>query len=290
MADTNITEENKDEPLEPTPYENAYRRTLMDEDPSPETPDPDILDIPDGNTQEVEGLIQAQDAKEHDWKKRYSDLKSYHDRKNNEWLQQQELTEAKLKLAEQKVSAPQNLPKSQEELEEFKKEYPDVYDVVETVSRLQANASVKEVEDRIESLRKAEREAQIRTAEKELLSVHPDFLEIKSDSEFLSWLEEQPKSISDGVYKNRTDSKWAARVIDLYKSDKNISQKKRGRPSKANMSAAQAVTRTERVVTHTSDGEKKVWSSSEIARLKPHEFESLEKELDKANREGRIIP
>jgi len=262
----------------------------MDEDPSPETPDPEILDIPDGDTQDVEGLIKAQDAKEHDWKKRYSDLKSYHDRKNNEWLQQNELTEAKLKLAEQKVSAPQNLPKSQEELEEFKKEYPDVYDVVETVSRLQANASVKEVEDRIESLRKAEREAQIRTAEKELLSVHPDFLEIKSDSEFLSWLEEQPKSISDGVYKNRTDSKWAARVIDLYKSDKNISQKKRGRPSKANMSAAQAVTKTERVVTHTSDGEKKVWSSSEIARLKPHEFESLEKELDKANREGRIIP
>jgi len=281
---TDITES---ESLEPTPYENAYRRSLMDEDPSPETPDPEILDIPDGDTQDVEGLIKAQDAKEHDWKKRYSDLKSYHDRKNNEWLQQNELTEAKLKLAEQKVSAPQNLPKSQEELEEFKKEYPDVYDVVETVSRLQANASVKEVEDRIESLRKAEREAQIRTAEKELLSVHPDFLEIKSDSEFLSWLEEQPKSISDGVYKNRTDSKWAARVIDLYKSDKNISQKKRGRPSKA---AAQAVTKTERVVTHTSDGEKKVWSSSEIARLKPHEFESLEKELDKANREGRIIP
>jgi len=289
MADTNITEENKDEPLEPTPYENVYRRSLMDEDPSPETSDPEILDIPNGDTQEVEGLIQAQDAKEHDWKKRYSDLKSYHDRKNNEWLQQQELTEAKLKLAEQKVSAPQNLPKSQEELEEFKKEYPDVYDVVETVSRLQANASVKEVEDRIESLRKAEREAQIRTAEKELLSVHPDFLEIKSDSEFLAWLKEQPKSISDGVYKNRTDSKWAARVIDLYKSDKNVGQKKRGRPSKANVEAARAVTKTERAAT-TSDGEKKVWSSSEIARLKPHQFESLEKEIDKANREGRIVP
>ena len=220
---TDITES---ELLEPTPYDNAYRRTLMDADPSPETPDPELLDIPDGDTQEAEGLIKAQDAKEHDWKKRYSDLKSYHDRKNNEWTQQNELTEAKLKLAEQKVSAPQNLPKSQEELEEFKKEYPDVYDVVETVSRLQASASVKEVQDRIESLRKAEREAQIRTAEKELLSVHPDFLEIKSDSEFLSWLEEQPKSISDGVYKNRTDFKWAARVIDLYKSDTNIGQKK----------------------------------------------------------------
>ena len=106
------------EELEPTPYENAYRRTLKDDVETPEAPDPELLDIPDGDTQEVEGLIQAQDEKEHDWKKRYSDLKSYHDRKNNEWLQQQELTEAKLKLAEQKVSAPRNLPKSTEELEE----------------------------------------------------------------------------------------------------------------------------------------------------------------------------
>jgi len=273
----------------PTPYENAYRRTLMDDDPTPETPDPEVLDIPNGDTQEIEGLVQVQDEKEHDWKKRYSDLKSYHDRKNNEWLQQNELTEAKLKLAEQKASAPQNLPKSQEELEDFKKEYPDVYDVVETVSRLQADASVRDVEERIESLRKAEQEAQIRTAEKELLSIHPDFLEIKSDSEFLTWLEEQPKSISDGVYKNRTDSKWAARVLDLYKSDKDIGQKKRGRPRKDHVEAAKAVTKTERAVA-TGEVEKKIWTSSEIARLKPHEYESLEKEIDKANREGRIIP
>ena len=285
MTDTDTEQEI----LEPTPYENAYRRTLMDDDPTPETPDPELLDIPDGDTQEVEGMIQAQDEKEHDWKKRYSDLKSYHDRKNNEWLQQNELTEAKLKLAEQKASAPQNLPKSQEELEEFKKEYPDVYDVVETVSRLQADASVREVEERIESLRKAEKEAQIRTAEKELLSVHPDFLEIKSDAEFLAWLDEQPKSISDGVYKNRTDSKWAARVLDLYKSDKDIGQKKRGRPRKSNVDAARAVTKTERAAT-TGESEKKIWTSSEIARLKPHEFMTFEKEIDKANREGRIIP
>ena len=285
MTDTDTEEEI----LEPTPYENAYRRTLKDDVETPEAPDPELLDIPDGDTQEVEGLIQAQDEKEHDWKKRYSDLKSYHDRKNNEWLQQNELTEAKLKLAEQKASAPQNLPKSQEELEEFKKEYPDVYDVVETVSRLQADASVREVEERIESLRKAEKEAQIRTAEKELLAVHPDFLEIKSDAEFLAWLDEQPKSISDGVYKNRTDSKWAARVLDLYKSDKDIGQKKRGRPRKSNVDAARAVTKTERAAT-TGESEKKIWTSSEIARLKPHEFVELEKEIDKANREGRIIP
>ena len=79
-------------------------------------------------------------------------------------------------------------------------------------------------------------------------------------------------------------------MIDLYKSDKDIGQKKRGRPRKTEAEAARAVTKTERASASSGEGEKKIWTSSEIARLKPHEFESLEKELDKANRDGRIIP
>ena len=38
------------------------------------------------------------------------------------------------------------MPKSPEEIEEFKKDYPDVYGVVETVSRLQADAKAVELE------------------------------------------------------------------------------------------------------------------------------------------------
>jgi hypothetical protein len=33
---------------------------------------------------------------------------------------------------------------------------------------------------------------------------------------------------------------------------------------------------------------KKEWSSEEIRRMKPHEFEKYEKEIDLARREGRI--
>ncbi len=60
------------------------------------------------------------------------------------------------------------------------------------------------------------------------------------DEKFLSWLEEQPKSIADGIYKNNTDAKWAARVIDLYKADTGLTKKK----TKASPSAADAVTKT----------------------------------------------
>ena len=66
MTDINTEEETP----ESTPYANVYRRTLMDDDPSPETSDPELLDLSDGDTQDIEGMIQAQDSKEHDWKKR----------------------------------------------------------------------------------------------------------------------------------------------------------------------------------------------------------------------------
>ena len=35
-------------------------------------------------------------------------------------------------------------------------------------------------------------------------------------------------------------------------------------------------------------GEKKIWSVSEIAKLKPQQFLKLEKEIDLARQEGRI--
>ena len=179
------------------------------------------------------------------------------------------------------------LNQSPEEIEEFKKDYPDVYGVVETVSKLQAEAKAVELEERISALRKREEEASYKTAEQELLSLHPDFAELRKDAEFLDWLDTQPSTIADGIYKNRTDAKWAARVLDLYKLDSGkVNQKKQPRSSK---SAAEAVTKTKKSSPKTTDDDKKIWTTQEISRLKPHEFEKLEAELDAANREGRII-
>ena len=279
--------ETKEEVQENTPYKGKDRIAALEPDKPEEPENLEIVDSLKEDTQE--GFLQKQkEAQDHDWKKRYSDLKSYHDRKNNEWTQQQELAEAKLKLAEQKANHPDVLPKSPEEFEEFKKEYPDVYNVVETVAKLQSTERMREVETRLEELKKSEQESQVRIAEKELLSLHPDFIDIKDSPEFLSWLDDQPASIADGIRKNRTDAKWASRVLDLFKIDNNISQKKRGRPKKSDVeSAAEAVTKTEKV-TVSPEGEAKIWTSEEIAKLKPHQFEKLESEIDKASREGRI--
>jgi hypothetical protein len=300
MARENVqTDDNEGEDLEPTPYQNDYRRNLAIDDDLDESnfQDPADMQTTQRNT---EGLAQTKASKEqtHDFKKRYGDLKRHYDTKLNEWKQEKEMFQAKLAVEAKKHDI-KKLPKTEEELESFKEKYPDVYDVVETISSLQASERVKDIEGRLQELRQKEQEAVVQTAEKQLLSMHPDFSNLKEDESFLNWLEDQPTNISDGIFKNNTDVKWAARVVDLFKADigaprntKRTNQKANKRPqsSSPKNQAAQSVTKT--TVNRSLDSfqdDTKIWSIAEISRLKPKEYELLEKDIDKAVKEGRVV-
>ena len=101
------------------------------------------------------------------------------------------------------------------------------------------------------------------------------------------WLDEQPDSIADGIYKNNTDAMWASRVVDLYKADLGISTKKRKTTKDADPALAVSSPKAKDVVGETST-DKRIWKASEIGRMKPWEFEKVESELDAARAEGRI--
>jgi len=277
MSETTLIDE---ENTEATPYQNAYRKDLAIDDDETESLD---LDEVQGASKATSSLIQNEEQ-EHDWKKRYSDLKRYHDTKQNEWKQEQQLSEAKF-AAQQRV--PTELPKTQEELETFRDEYPEIFSVMQSVSQLEANSRVSELETQIEYLQENEEKAKEQVAEQELLVRHPDFFELKESKEFLDWLILQPENISDGLYKNKKDVSWASRVVDLYKLETGHSQSKP--KSSKRQDAAGAITKTRSTPANQISDNKRIWTSSEISKLKPHEFEALEKELDLASRQGRII-
>ena len=158
---------------------------------------------------------------------------------------------------------------------------------MQSVSHLEADNRVKELEKHIEHLSENELKAKEQVSEQELLIRHPDFMELKGTQEFMDWLSVQPENISDGLYKNKSDVDWASRVIDLYKLETDHSRSKP--KSRKKQDAAAAVTKTRTSPANQVSDDKKIWTSSEISKLKPHEFERLEKEIDKASREGRII-
>ena len=268
-----VDEAKQEENLEPTPYQNAYKKDLHKE----ETDESKIVE--ESKTEqksETTSFLESEKKtkqQEHDFKKRYDDLKSHYDKKLNEWKEKEKTLT---------IKPTYKAPKSAEELENFKEQYPDIYDVVESISHLQADRRVEDIESRLGELREQEAELVKQNAFKELSTLHPDFSELKDSSEFTSWLNDQPKSISDGIYENNTNAKWAARVIDLYKADNNLQTKQTAKPN-----AAEAVTKTNRG-SITTEGGKKIWSISEIAKLKPQQYVKHEKEIDLARKEGRI--
>ena len=266
-------------------YRGKYREEVYQdedevataEDPSEEEATPEAKDT---------SFAEPKEGSETDYKKRYDDLKRHYDTKLDEWKQEREELAQTRKAGEDSGLKASELPKTPEELEAFKAKYPDVYAIVETVSSMQAQNKLESLKGEIETLKGREQELEVQSAYKELLSAHPDFQELKTDEKFLMWLDQQPASIADGIYKNNKDAKWAIRVVDLYKADMGVGKKTR-KSKDADPAAVVAKTAAKDVVGEAS-GEKKIWKASEIGRLKPWEFEKIEKEIDAARAEGRI--
>ena len=269
-------------------YRGKYREEVYkdddDEQVQVETQDPSEEATPEET--QTQGFAEPQEGSETDYKKRYDDLKKHYDSKVTEWKKEREELESAQRAGMEQGVAINALPKTPEDLEQFKRDYPDVYAVVETISSMTAENKLQELKAEVETLKGREKELEVQSAYKELLSEHPDFPQLKKDPKFVGWLEDQPSSIADGIYKNSTDAKWGIRVLDLYKADMGISKTRKKR--KDADPAATVKTSSVKDVVGESQSDKKVWKASEIGKLKPWQFEKLEAEIDAAKSEGRI--
>ena len=231
-----------------------------------------------------EALPDKTTGTKHDYKKRYDDLKSHYDNKLSAWRKEKE--EILVQLQKDKKSKV-TMPKTPDEIEKFKQENPDVYDVIETIASMKTDSRVQDVEEHLNILREKEFELERQNAQRELLNHHADFLELKDSEDFVEWLKDQPDNIAEGVTKNATDVRWAVRTIDLYKLDKGIGKPKSKSRKPSDAAKVVKTTTASQDITEKNNN-KKIWTYEEISRLKPHEFVKLEEEIDLANREGRI--
>ena len=221
-------------------------------------------------------------AEDRVFKKRYDDLKKHYDSTINK--HKEELTSLRTQLeSSTKQFVP---PKSKEELEAWRKEYPDVYDMVETIAINKATTQTADLETKYKDLKLQQEQIAKEKAEVELLKIHPDFNELRANDDFHSWAEQQDPNIQSWLYENTANSKLAARAIDLYKADRGIGKAKK-EDKDLKKEAAKAISKTKKA-TDTDTPKKKIWTATEISKLKPHQFEKFEKEIDLARLEGRI--
>jgi hypothetical protein len=222
-------------------------------------------------------------AEDRVFKKRYDDLKRHYDSTIQKHKDELESLRTRLESGNSQF----NPPKSKEELDAWRKEYPDVYDMVETIAIEKATTQTAELEDKYKNLKVQQEQIAKEKAEVELLKLHPDFSELRKQDSFHEWAEKQDPTIQGWLYENTSNATLAARAIDLYKMDQGISKLSKKQETDVKKEAAKAISKTKKS-TETDMPKKKVWTTSEISKLKSHEFERLEKEIDLARLEGRI--
>ncbi len=228
---------------------------------------------------------RPENAEERVFKKRYGDLKRHYDSTLGKHKDEVRTLRTQLEQSSKQFVP----PKSKEELETWRKEYPDVYDMVETIAMTKADTRAKEMEDKYQNLQVQQEQISREKAEVELLKAHPDFQDIRSKDEFHEWAAKQDPIIQGWLYENTANASLAGRAIDLYKMDSGISKLSKKQETAVKNEAARAITKTAKA-TEVEMPKKKVWSNSEISKMNVREYAKHEEEIDKAVREGRIQP
>ena len=123
-------------------------------------------------------------------------------------------------------------------------------------------------------------------AEAELIRMHPDYEDIRDSDDFHNWAEEQPQWVQNALYENDNDAKSAARAIDLYKSDREKSEKV---SKKDTNSAAKAVNTKSKRSTPQSDESSSYLKESEVQKMSAAEYERNSEKVMEAIRSGKFI-
>ena len=233
--------------------------------------------------EKAENEEEPKNAEERTFKKRYGDLRRHSQEKEKQF--QKQLDELKAQL-EKSTKKEIKLPKTEAEIEEWAKEYPDVAGIVETIAIKKAKQQSDALEKRIKEIDELNAQTTKERAEVELLRIHPDFAEIRESDDFHEWADEQPKWVQDALYENSEDARSAARAIDLYKADRNIGRKEKVNSSKE---AAKAVsTKTQKTVPD-AENKNSVIRESEVQRMTADEYDANSDVIMEAIRSGNFI-
>ena len=247
-----------------------------EEDTEEQQPEKEASEEKEADTEVKEETLSAE---EKSFKKRYGDLRRHMQDKEKEW-------DEKFKTFEKRLEKESIIPpKSDEDIEEWAKEYPDVAGIVETIAAKKAQEMFSKAEARMQEFDKIQTEAERTKAESVIRKSHEDFDDLRASEEFHTWVDEQPKWVQDALYENSDDPASVVRVIDLYKVDKGLT--KTAKKAKAK-EAASTVTKRTKTQVDVEDANDAI-RESEVAKMSDMEFEERSDEINKAIRSGKFV-
>jgi len=246
-----------------------------------------LMEEQKGDTESVEET-KAEDeeepktVEEKTFKKRYGDLRRHSQEKEKDFQKQLDDLKSQLSKATKKEM---KLPKSDEDISEWAKEYPDVAAIVETIATKKAQEQSEDINKRIKEIDERDANSIKEKAEVELLRLHPDFADIRESDEFHDWAEEQPKWVQNALYENDNDAKSAARAIDLYKADKGLNKKK----EKSNDAGAAKAVSTKSKTSVSETNNTVTFKESTVDKMSADEYAAKADVIMEAIRSGNFI-
>ena len=218
-------------------------------------------------------------AEEKSFKKRYGDIRKHLASKEKEWQEKFDALENKSK---REGIVP---PKSDEDIEKWASEYPDVAGIVETIAAKKAQEMFNKAESRLQELDEAHSEAQRIKSENVIRKSHEDFDDLRQSDQFHNWADEQPKWVKDALYENMDDPASVVRVIDLFKIDNGMTLAAKKQSKKAAASTVAKGTRT----SVDAKGVQGQIKESDVARMSSKEFEEMQDKINEAMRNGKFV-
>ena len=226
------------------------------QDPSPQVGDEEVKD-PEEHTPP---LVSRE---EETWKKRYSDLRS-HSQKREDAL--------KLELEQIKREKATTDLLTQEEVEKWVAENPQANLILRTIANKQIEATSPRHEDVSELRQELERNKQ----EARIRKAHPDFEEVTDLKKFHVWVKEQTQSVQDLIYSNNADDViWA---VSLFKKE----DKQTISPDKD----AAKVVNSKGVSTPLDAGGKKRFSESQVQSMSLSDYAKNEDAIHASMQNG----
>ena len=255
-------------------YKGAYKSTLQEDN---KTYSEELAEEQAKNAEPQEA--EPANAEEASFKKRYGDIRRHLQSVSAQ--KDQEITNLKAQL-DNATRSQIKFPKTDAEIEKWSQKYPDVAKIVDTIARKRANEALEVGEKKLAEVQKLQGQIKKEKAEKQLLSLHPDFAEIRQQQSFHEWASLQPQWVQDALYKNSTDAVSAGRAIDLYKMDLARAKKQK------NNGAAESVRPTRGTKPPVSQGSSK-FTESQVEAMSPQEYEKYEDAIMDSVRNGTFV-
>ena len=175
------------------------------------------------------------------------------------------------------------------DLSEIMKDYPELVKPLQSYVDTAFAKVNKKLEQTTQELTKAQQEDMVREHKAKLAKAHPDYVQVANSEDFTLWLERQSP-----VWQQIADSGNADDTIELLsrykkalgiKSTPEVSKEDLVEKAKQNAEPNLPKARKQNI-----GSSKKIWTAAEVGKLSDKQFLKYEKEIDKAQREGRLKP